>query len=68
MVAVLKRRRPTQPRRRAAPRVELRELRIELAELRIANTELRQMLAAAHVSELPNPLRSHRVNCSHRVN
>jgi hypothetical protein len=49
----------------SAPRgadVELRELRIELAELRIANTELRQMLTAGHVTELPNPLCSHRVN------
>jgi hypothetical protein len=34
----------------------------DLAELRIANTELRQMLTAGHVTELPNPLRSHRVN------
>jgi hypothetical protein len=34
----------------------------DLAELRIANTELRQMLTAGHVTELPNQLRSHRVN------
>jgi hypothetical protein len=34
----------------------------DLAELRIANTVLRQMLAAGHVTEPPNPLRSHRVN------
>ena len=40
----------------------LRELRIELADLRIANAELRQMLAAGHVADLPNPLRSHRAN------